>query len=273
MLDYDVEVIFFAEKTMQRRQIDRALYFEELAVTCRKYYIPYISRCKTILTGSNILEIGCGDGGNLLPFFELGCRVTGVDVAACRIKDARKFFSERKASGSFILSDIFEFEPSGDKFDVIICHDVLEHIGQKKLFLIKLKTLLADSGILFVSFPAWQMPFGGHQQICQSKLLSHFPFIHLLPVILYKNLLRVCREDKNTIRELLAIKQTGCSIERFEKLILQVGCKVVSRKFYFVNPHYEVKFSLRPRKLFPFVGNLPYLRNFFITSCFYILKA
>ena len=34
----------------------------------------------------NILEIGCGDGGNLLPFTELGCNTTGVDLSAGRIK-------------------------------------------------------------------------------------------------------------------------------------------------------------------------------------------
>ena len=44
----------------------------------------------------NILEIGCGDGGNLLPFAELGCSTTGVDISTGRIKDAILFFEERR---------------------------------------------------------------------------------------------------------------------------------------------------------------------------------
>ena len=40
----------------------------------------------------NILEIGCGDGGNLLPFNELGCNTTGVDLSAGRIKRCHPVF-------------------------------------------------------------------------------------------------------------------------------------------------------------------------------------
>ena len=35
---------------------------------------------------------------------------------------------------------------------------------------------------------------------------------------------------------------------------------------------YETKFNLRPRKLYNFIGKIPSIRNFFTTSCFYILS-
>ena len=70
----------------------------------------------------NILEIGCGDGGNLLPFTELGCNTTGVDLSAGRIKDAILFFEERQIKGNFIASDIFKLKGLEHKFDLIICH-------------------------------------------------------------------------------------------------------------------------------------------------------
>ncbi len=95
---------------MQERQKNRRLYFEELSITSRKYYIPYISKYKKIKKGMNILEIGCGDGGNLLPFTELGCNTTGVDLSAGRIKDAILFFEERQIKGNFIASDIFKLK-------------------------------------------------------------------------------------------------------------------------------------------------------------------
>ncbi len=53
---------------MQERHRSREQYFKELAITSRKYFIPYITRYKKIEAGMNILEIGCGEGGNLLPF-------------------------------------------------------------------------------------------------------------------------------------------------------------------------------------------------------------
>lgn len=148
---------------MQERQKNRKLYFKELSLTSKRYYIPYISKYKKIEKGMNVLEIGCGDGGNLLPFAELGCNTTGVDLSTGRIKDAILFFEERQIKGDFIASDIFKLKGLEHKFDLIICHDVIEHIKDKATFLSNLPKYMNSEGIIFMSFPAWQMPFGGHQ--------------------------------------------------------------------------------------------------------------
>lgn len=257
---------------MHKRHLDRAMYFKELAITCEKYYIPYISHYKAISPDLRILEVGCGDGGNLLPFAKLGCKVTGVDLAACRINDAASFFKKNKVQGDFITADIFKINSFDNLFDIIICHDVIEHIADKMQFILHLKSFLSDTGIMFIAFPAWQMPFGGHQQIVKNKFLSHLPFVHLLSSTLYKAILRLFKEDKNTIAELLNIKQTRLSIEKFLKIIKQTNCCIVNQQFYFINPHYEIKFSLKPKKLSPLLSKTPYIRNFFTTSCFYIVK-
>ena len=257
---------------MQERQKNRRLYFEELSITSRKYYIPYISKYKKIKKGMNILEIGCGDGGNLLPFTELGCNTTGVDLSAGRIKDAILFFEERQIKGNFIASDIFKLKGLEHKFDLIICHDVIEHIKDKAKFLSNLPKYINPEGIIFMSFPAWQMPFGGHQQICKSKIISHFPFIHLLPAPIYKGILKFGGESTGCIEELLSIKETKTSIELFEKLVHEKHITIIDRQLFFINPHYEIKFRLKPRRLYAIIAGIPYLRNFFTTSCFYTLK-
>lgn len=113
---------------MQYRQSDRKLYFHELSTTSQKYFIPYIEKYKEITHGINVLEIGCGDGGNLLPFSKKGCNTLGVDLAECRISDAKKFFHEANAAGEFFASDIFDIKGKDGLFDLIICHDVLEHM-------------------------------------------------------------------------------------------------------------------------------------------------
>ena len=256
---------------MQKRHSDRATYFKELSITSKEYFIPYILQWHTVEHDTNILEIGCGEGGNLLPFSLMGCRTVGVDMAMGRIEEAKKFFSEAGARGTFIASDIFKVRELEHNFDIVICHDVIEHIADKKLFLPKLIHYLKRNGIIFMAFPAWQMPFGGHQQICKSGLLSHLPFIHLLPAKLYRSLLRAFGESNDCIDELLSIKQTRVTIELFEDLLMSTDLCVEDRQFWFINPHYKVKFGLRPRKLHPVISAIPYLRNFFCTSCFYIL--
>lgn len=256
---------------MQQRHTNRKCYFEEQAYTCQKYYIPYIQKVMKRIPG-NILEVGCGEGGNLLPFAELNCNVTGVDIASSRIEQANFFFKEKGRNGKFIVSDIFKLKELTYNFNLIICHDVIEHIHDKVLFLSDLASFLSSDGIIFVAFPAWQMPFGGHQQIASSKIISHLPFIHLLPRFIYKKLLKGCGEKDDTVNELLEIRKTKCTIEQFKNIINKSGYQIIHEQLYFINPHYEIKFRLTPQKLNKVIANIPYIRNFFSTSCFYILK-
>lgn len=257
---------------MQKRQKNRTQYFNELAHTSEKYFLPYISTFKDIKEGLSILEIGCGDGGNLLPFALRGCKTFGVDLSPSRIAVAKQQFGKAGVEGTFIASDIFKITELHQQFDLIICHDVLEHIPDKRLFMHNIRRYTAGDGIVFMSFPAWQMPFGGHQQICRSKVLSHLPWFHLLPGSIYSAVLRAGGERPDIISELIYIKRTRCSIEKFEKLVSEEKFHILNRRFYFINPHYETKFGLKPRRLWPFIGHIPWARNFFTTSSFYIIR-
>lgn len=257
---------------MQKRHKDRAIYFKELSITSKEYFIPYIQHWHAIKTGMNVLEIGCGDGGNLLPFSQMGCHTVGVDKATYRIEDAKRFFEETHANGIFIAEDIFKLKNLEGNFDIILCHDIFEHIADKEKFLSGLNKYLKPDGIVFMSFPAWQMPFGGHQQICKSSILSHFPFIHLFPTPIYNGLLKAFGENKECIKELLSIKNTSVSIELFESMVKKTILRIADRELWFINPHYQAKFGLSPRKLNRLIASIPFLRDFFSTSCFYILK-
>ena len=95
--------------------------------------------------------------------------------------------------------------------------------------------------------------------------------MHLLPACLYKPVLKMGGETEARIEELLDIKKTGTSIEQFEKLVRKHAIPVVDRRLFFINPHYEVKFGLKPRRLPSLLAAVPYVRNFFTTSCFYLL--
>lgn len=259
---------------MQERHRNRYLYFQELAETSAKYFLPYIKRFHQLNQGTRILEVGCGEGGNLLPFSRMGCDTYGVDIADCRIKDARNFFDRNNAKAHFIASDIFEIKDFHHNFDVIICHDVIEHINNKEQLLSLLTQFLKKDGLIFMSFPAWQMPFGGHQQICRNPVISNLPWIHLLPLFVYKGLLQIAGVDGNCRKELMSIRTTKTTIELFESLISTIPqLKIINRTLYFINPHYETKFGLKPRKLCSFLVHIKYLRDYFTTSCFYILAV
>lgn len=256
------------------RYIDRERYFNELEQTSQEFYIDYIKEFKTIGCSSRILEIGCGEGGNLLPFAGLGCHVTGLDLAPNKIENAKAFFEKRGAKGDFRCSNFLTDTPpaENERYDVILIHDVIEHIEPegKQEFFSRAELYLKPDGIIFFGFPAWQMPFGGHQQICRSRFCK-LPFIHLLPAPLYKAWLKAFKENPAQIDELLSIKRSKMTPEKFEKLSLGTGYKIKEGTFWLTSPHYKAKFGLKPRRLCRGLRSIPYLRNFFTTSCFYII--
>ena len=111
---------------MQNRHTDRLKYFSELAATTEEYFMPYIKTFHDIYAGTEVLEIGCGEGGNLLPFAKAGCKVTGIDISVNRIKQAKEFFSSTGLAADFINANIFDYSPRKRFFDIIFhrgkCH-------------------------------------------------------------------------------------------------------------------------------------------------------
>ena len=255
---------------MPVRSISRQQYFDELSRTSEKFFVPFMK---------------CGVGGNLAPLATRGCEVTGIDLDTDNIVAAEECFAAKGLVGQFISLDFFKMEKPDEPFDLVVCHDVIEHIPDKNAFMQKIKSLIGPDSIVFMSFPAWHMPFGGHHQNCRNRFVSHCPYIHLLPRWLYRKILQWAGEREGTVKELLEIKSTGTTVESFERICSNVGFRIVERclyfinphyetKFglYFINPHYETKFGLKPRKLWSVMAHIPYLRNFFTTSCFYMLS-
>jgi SAM-dependent methyltransferase len=64
---------------------------------------------------TEVLEIGCAEAGNLKPFLDLGCNVTGIDISCGRIELAREFFAEhpKKEILELICEDIYKADLKG----------------------------------------------------------------------------------------------------------------------------------------------------------------
>ena len=77
--------------------------------------------------------------------------------------------------------------------------------------------------------------------------------------------------NQRTINELLEIKDCKTTIEHFKKLVKEVNLTQADEVYYFINPHYESKFGLKPRKTISLFSAIPFWRNFFTTSYFAIL--
>lgn len=258
---------------MQKRHLDPQQYINEQIHSTQKYIVPFIQQFKSIDKTVQVLEIGCGEAGNLKPFLDLGCQCTGVDLSTPKIEKGKTFYATHPFAKNIklISEDIYKTTEFHSQFDIIIVRDVIEHIHDQDKFLGLMKDLMAPNGIAFFAFPPWQNPFGGHQQICESKILSLLPYYHLLPKSIYRTILKVFGENNGKIGSLLEIKETGISLERFERLVAKNGYKQLTKTLYFINPNYEVKFGLRPRKLSPILAKIPYFRNFLSTCGYYLI--
>lgn len=255
---------------------DKKRYFEYQYFTSRDYILPFIQPFLNKDQPLQILEIGCAEAGVLKAFTEQGHQCLGIELMEGRLELAREFMAEEMEKGliRFINKNIYDIDVEkdiGHRFDLILLKDVIEHIPRQDVFIHKLLDFLKPGGKVFFAFPPWYMPFGGHQQLCRSRILSKLPYYHLLPMPLYKGLLSAFGEPSSVKKDLEEIKTTGISIERFER-IAQKDYHILKRELFLFNPIYKFKFNLQPRVQSKIITPVPYVRDFLSTCAYYLIK-
>ena len=257
---------------------DETIRFQQQVDNARNYVIPFIEQELHIIPGMKIMDIGCGEGGVLIPLLEKGCICTGIELDEMKSGFAKGFLAAYIETGKaeVINQNIYEekaLEKYAGLFDLILLKDVIEHIPGQEKFIPYLRKFLKPGGYVYFGFPPWYMPHGGHQQVCKNKLLTILPWFHLLPKPLYRGVLKLFGEYDPVIDELMEIKDTGISIERFEKLALGSGYTIPLKTFYLINPIYQYKFGIKPRKQAGLVSAIPYFRDFFTTCVYYLIRS
>jgi SAM-dependent methyltransferase len=112
---------------------------------------------------ANVLELGCGRGGNLLPMAAglPGATFVGVDRSERQIDDARRVAAGAGVDNvTFVHASFEAFDSSGSAFDYVICHGVLSWIpaSGRPILLERITQSLAAGGVAHVSFnvlPGW----------------------------------------------------------------------------------------------------------------------
>ena len=87
-----------------KQHLDDKVRYDQQVENSREYVLPFMEKTHTIGVGTTVLEIGCGEGGVLLPFVERGCQCVGVDLNPDRIVRAKVFLEKEVAAGMLCLA-------------------------------------------------------------------------------------------------------------------------------------------------------------------------
>ncbi len=256
---------------------DKRRYFDMTFQVTQEYIIPFMEKSMDLKKPLRILEIGCGEAGVLKAFTNLGHQCFGIELEESRLVYARQYMAEEISQNkvSFLNKNIYDVDVEkdiGEKFDLVILKDVIEHIPEQEKFMPQLHRFLKTGGRVFFAFPPWQMPYGGHQQVLHGKWASKMPYYHLLPGIAYKWMLQLMGVNESGIRTMYEIKSTGISIERFLKLCKKNNLSIENSAYFLFNPIYKYKFNINPRKQISLISNFPWIRNFLTMGVYFLVQ-
>ncbi len=128
-----------------------------------------IDRCR-------VLELGCGDGSNILPMALIlpNSRFVGVDLAAQPIARGRATVEALElANITLQQADIMQLSPEFGQFDYIIAHGLYSWVpaALRDRLLAICKANLAPNGVAYVSYNAYP---GGHlRDMLRDMMLYH----------------------------------------------------------------------------------------------------
>lgn len=101
--------------------------------------------------GLRFLDIGCGGGLLCEPMARLGAAVVGADASATNIEVARLHAAESGVTVDYRATTAEDLADSGEKFDVILNMEVVEHVADIDLFIRKCGEMVKPGGIMFVA--------------------------------------------------------------------------------------------------------------------------
>jgi 2-polyprenyl-6-hydroxyphenyl methylase/3-demethylubiquinone-9 3-methyltransferase len=98
-------------------------------------------------TGLSLADIGCGGGLVAEPMTRLGFSVAGIDAGAPAIATARAHAEAGGLTIDYRVADIEGLARAGERFDVVLALEILEHVADRDAFFAALGMLVKPGGV------------------------------------------------------------------------------------------------------------------------------
>ena len=103
------------------------------------------------LPGRTVLDVGCAVGLLSEALARRGAHVTGLDVSPENIEVARRHAATSRLDIAYRPGTLDEAVPAHERYDIVCCLEVVEHVADLAGFLASLATHVAPGGLVFVS--------------------------------------------------------------------------------------------------------------------------
>ena len=115
----------------------------------RRHLVAHFGRDPHALApfrGLTLADIGCGGGLVAEPMTRLGFHVTGVDAGAEAIAVARAHADASGLAIDYRAADIEALALTGERFDVVLALEIIEHVADRAAFFAALGALVKPGG-------------------------------------------------------------------------------------------------------------------------------
>ena len=234
-----------------------------------RYMVPLLEHWGIGLRDRSVLDVGCGEGGGLCALSDRGAQSYGFDIDERRVQVARVLKGTRAIE--FATGDLYaERLPfPGMLHDLVVLHDVFEHLDHKVKTLGKLREIMSPGAAMLITFPPYYSAYGAHQQHLRAWY-AQFPFVHLVPYGASSILPRLKDEFPHVVEEVQKLARLKMGMRSFEKIVVAAGFHVAHKKTYLISPNH-IRFGLRPVAAGP-LGGIPYLNEVLCTGAIYLLS-
>ncbi len=118
-----------------------------------KLLIRFLQSRGVEVAGRRVADVGCGYGGYSLALCDAGARVIALDRSTNGVPKGL----------SVVVADALALPLDSGTFDVVICASLIEHVAGPECLLMNLYRVTRPGGVVYLSFPPFYSPGGGHQ--------------------------------------------------------------------------------------------------------------
>jgi 2-polyprenyl-3-methyl-5-hydroxy-6-metoxy-1,4-benzoquinol methylase len=248
-------------------------YFDYEVAIGKETLLPWLKRHLN-LAGLTVGDFGCHQGGVLEALRRFGYVKGGMgfDLDEPSIRNS-PFVQDNDFS--LHIFDLTQLRPQQYQFDLILIRDVLEHIPNHLDVLKIAKSCLAPGGSIFISFPPYYSPFGGHQHEA-SNWMRAVPFLHYLPKETFFSMVQtkdtLYMDRNSSLEDMHSVADTRMTLAKAERTFREAGMRIQAEEHFLLRPEFKIRYGIPQCSNGP-LSKVPILREIATMGVYYLLTA